>query len=189
MKPRRMLTVTFAVVLSIGVAGGVVGSFSGAGATRVSPPAGPPKSPVPAPKLPPCPTPTNVPLALPSATAETPPVNIVRRAAEPMSYEVRPGDSLWLIAETHLGQGERWTEVWQLNLEVGRDDGFLSDPDLIRPGWNLLLPADGTVSSEEALSVTISPAAEPGPSVKDAVPSPTRPLPCAKSRPVPPPVV
>ena len=56
-------------------------------------------------------------------------------------YRVRPGDSLWRIAERKLGSGLRWREVYQLN--EGRQfsgGGSLTDPHLIYPGWVLELP-------------------------------------------------
>lgn len=59
-------------------------------------------------------------------------------------YRVRPGDSLWRIAERELGSGLRWREVYRLN--EGRkfsDGGSLTDPHLIYPGWVLELPTDG----------------------------------------------
>ncbi|HVA60925.1 MAG TPA: hypothetical protein VNG13_10390 [Mycobacteriales bacterium] len=54
-------------------------------------------------------------------------------------------DNLWDIAERHLGDGQRWREIYQLN--EGRlqpDGGRLTRANLIRPAWVLLLPADAT---------------------------------------------
>lgn len=56
--------------------------------------------------------------------------------------EVRPGDTLWGLAEDHLGDGHRYSELVELN--AGRpqpDGGVLVDPDRIEPGWVLRLPA------------------------------------------------
>jgi hypothetical protein len=61
-----------------------------------------------------------------------------RRSPHPRSvrtYEVRPGDSLWSIAEAKLDDPYRWTEIWRLNRgrEVG-DDERLVKPGFIQPG-------------------------------------------------------
>jgi hypothetical protein len=57
------------------------------------------------------------------------------------SYVVRPGDSLWSIAEAKLGDPYRWTEIWKLNRgrRVGHEER-LERPGFIRPGWRLHLP-------------------------------------------------
>ena len=56
---------------------------------------------------------------------------------------VKPRDSLWKLAEDHLGDGLRWREVWELNRGLPQlDGGALSDPDLVRPGWILRMPDD-----------------------------------------------
>lgn len=56
------------------------------------------------------------------------------------SYTVRTGDSLWQIAEDRLGDGERWTEIWELNHDRIVAAGS-NDPHLIHIGWVLVLPA------------------------------------------------
>lgn len=54
---------------------------------------------------------------------------------------VSRGDSAWSIAETHLGDGMRWRELWDLNRGVAQPDGRAwTDPQIIRPGWQLRLP-------------------------------------------------
>lgn len=65
-------------------------------------------------------------------------------------YTVQPTyqgrtDNLWDISERHLGDGTRWREILRLN--QGREQaagGQLSDPDVLRAGWQLRLPADAT---------------------------------------------
>jgi DNA-binding SARP family transcriptional activator len=60
-----------------------------------------------------------------------------------LTYTVRPRDSLWKLAERHLGDGLRWRELWELNRDLPQPDGrSLRDPDLLRPGWLLRLPPD-----------------------------------------------
>ncbi|WP_086664163.1 BTAD domain-containing putative transcriptional regulator [Lentzea kentuckyensis] len=49
-------------------------------------------------------------------------------------------DSLWRIAERIYGPGggDRWPELYQLNRGVEQADGrSLSNPDLVRPGWQI----------------------------------------------------
>ncbi|MET8824800.1 LysM peptidoglycan-binding domain-containing protein [Streptomyces sp. NPDC004610] len=53
-------------------------------------------------------------------------------AANPTTYAVRKGDTLWSIAAAKLGKGTRWTEIAKLNK--------LSDADEITPGQKLKLP-------------------------------------------------
>jgi hypothetical protein len=56
---------------------------------------------------------------------------------------VQPRDSLWRVAERHLGDPFRWREIYELNRGRTFVDGdTLLDADLIRPGWVLRLPAD-----------------------------------------------
>lgn len=97
-------------------------------------------------------------VALPAvelAYSTSPPV--LQNGAEPSAPEpaddedgrptcvVRPRDSLWKLAEDHLGDGLRWRELWDLNRGREFPDGdVLADPDLIRPGWVLRLPLDAT---------------------------------------------
>jgi DNA-binding SARP family transcriptional activator len=59
------------------------------------------------------------------------------------TYSVQPGDTLWRIADDLLGDGADWTSLAALNL--GRDVGdgtHFVDPDRLREGWRLRLPAD-----------------------------------------------
>jgi DNA-binding SARP family transcriptional activator len=57
------------------------------------------------------------------------------------TYVVRPGDSLWSIADARLGDGADWTAISALNLGHTMTDGSrFIDPSAIRPGWTLALP-------------------------------------------------
>jgi nucleoid-associated protein YgaU len=74
-------------------------------------------------------------VALPGAAlVSTGPVRD-RRPEGPASVVVRPGDSLWDLAEEHLGDPRRWPELYALNRAV-----IGADPDLIRPAQRLRLP-------------------------------------------------
>ena len=50
------------------------------------------------------------------------------------AYVVAAGDSLWLIAKTQLGNGNRWPEIYALNQAI------LADPELIFAGQKLAMP-------------------------------------------------
>ncbi|MEC3974327.1 LysM peptidoglycan-binding domain-containing protein [Amycolatopsis sp. H20-H5] len=51
-------------------------------------------------------------------------------------------DSLWRVAQRCLGDGDRWPEIWKLNQGATQTDGrVLTTPSLVRPGWQLQLPA------------------------------------------------
>ncbi|WP_413757624.1 BTAD domain-containing putative transcriptional regulator [Streptomyces sp. MMBL 11-3] len=57
--------------------------------------------------------------------------------------EGRHHDSLWEVAERHLGDGRRYKEIYQLNKDRTQPDGSkLSEASLIRPGWIMEMPAD-----------------------------------------------
>ena len=61
------------------------------------------------------------------------------------TYTVQTGDSLWKIAEHHLGDGTRYKEIAQLNYDKIQPDGrTLTQEHWIDPGWTLTLPADAT---------------------------------------------
>lgn len=63
------------------------------------------------------------------------------RHARRLTYTVERGDTLWDIAGARLGDPHRWPEIYRLNQGRPQPDGrALTDPDLIYPGWKLLLP-------------------------------------------------
>jgi nucleoid-associated protein YgaU len=70
---------------------------------------------------------------------------------------VRRGDSAWGLAEQHLGDGMRWRELWELNRDRPQPDGRAwTDPQIIVPGWHLVLPSDVTSrSSPSAAAASI----------------------------------
>ena len=81
-------------------------------------------------------------------TAEDYPVDgggrIVALQPEPeiRTVTVQAGDYLRKIARTHLGDENRWREIYELNRGVTQADGrALTNANLIRIGWILQLPA------------------------------------------------
>lgn len=111
------------------------------------------------------------------------PAQNVQPSGDHVQYTVRHGDSLWRIAESFLGGGLRWTEIWELN--KGRDMGAgrtFADPGSILPGWVLELPVaalsgDAEPTEQPSEPPTSSPSAEPtpvGPAV-EATAEPTPP--------------
>ncbi|MFI0744822.1 BTAD domain-containing putative transcriptional regulator [Streptomyces sp. NPDC021224] len=59
--------------------------------------------------------------------------------------EGRHHDSLWDIAQRHLGDGRRYKEIYSLNKDRVQPDGSkLSQASLIRPGWIMEMPGDAT---------------------------------------------
>jgi LysM repeat protein len=60
----------------------------------------------------------------------------------PDQYAVQDGDTLWAIAQTELGDGSRWQEIWSLNQGAETPSGgTFDDPDLIEIGMVLQLPS------------------------------------------------
>lgn len=71
------------------------------------------------------------------------------------------GDTLWDLAERHLGAGTRYTEIRDLNAHRTQPDGrTLANADWILPGWTLVLPADAH-DVPQASEAPRTPAAEP----------------------------
>jgi putative peptide zinc metalloprotease protein len=82
-------------------------------------------------------------------------------------YVVQPGDTLWGIADQHLGDPERWTVIFDLNAGVPQPDGrSLVDPDLIYPGWKLELPG-----SQPAAAIIPSSSPPVGQAAADLIPA------------------
>ncbi len=69
-------------------------------------------------------------------------------------HTVERRDSLRMLAEQYLGDPNRWTEVFVLNRgQAQADGGSLTDPARLRPGWQLVMPADAQLPSAGAPSI------------------------------------
>jgi LysM repeat protein len=104
--------------------------------------------------------------------AALPDTEVAARAQEPApTYEVQRRDTLWDIAERHLGDPLRWPEIFQLNEGCPQaDGGCLSDPDLIHAGWRLQLPGDA-VGVAPTPDATASGSSQRSPAPPDTVPA------------------
>ncbi len=112
--------------------------------------------------------------ALPDAPFAPAPAVTVDPAAVP-TYQVQRRDTLWDIAERHLGDPLRWQEIFQLNEGCPQaDGGCLTDPDLIFAGWQLQLPADAVGLAPPPAPVP-APVAPEGPTTPDATDAPDGP--------------
>ncbi|KAA9159436.1 LysM peptidoglycan-binding domain-containing protein [Amycolatopsis acidicola] len=73
-----------------------------------------------------------------AATAPPRPITVSPKPAENLvSCPVVHGDTLWTLAERHLGAGTRYHEIVHLNLAL-----LGENPDELEPGWTLWLPSD-----------------------------------------------
>ncbi|MEU8242748.1 LysM peptidoglycan-binding domain-containing protein [Actinoplanes missouriensis] len=70
---------------------------------------------------------------IPGQVLQLPPKQPV--GAIPRLYTVKRGDTLFGIAKSQLGDGNRWPEIFRLNRDV------LDNPDRIVPGQTLILPS------------------------------------------------
>ena len=69
--------------------------------------------------------------------------SVVAAPAQPVATQhtisVKPGDSLWKVAQENLGRGNRWHELLAVNPSI-------VDPSRIRAGANLVIPAASSPS-------------------------------------------
>lgn len=84
---------------------------------------------------------------------------------------VRAGDTLWALAQEHLGDPERWPEIFAANRSI------IADPDEIDVGWTLVIPsmeiADSKPPADSVAYPDVAQPAEPEPVVANSVLHPT----------------
>ena len=99
-------------------------------------------------------------LTLPAVPAAASPATT---AGPEQTIVVEPGDTLWQIAQDHLGGGDRYPEIAAASTELQTDGTRLVDPDLIRSGWTLHLPTGASTAqaAEEAHAPATPQATEP----------------------------
>ncbi len=89
--------------------------------------------------------------AAPIAYVDVPPANAGSVEAAPsarpatavrgVEVVVRRGDTLWALAEQHLGAGQDWPQIAHANYGRPQPDGrTLTDAHWIYPGWRLIVP-------------------------------------------------
>lgn len=74
------------------------------------------------------------------------------------SYMINGHETLWDIAETTLGDGSRYVEIFNLNQGVVQKDGaaLLSTNQLLHDGWVLTLPQDAKIPQPIAGNGTVT---------------------------------
>ena len=90
------------------------------------------------------------------------------------------GDTLSEIAQQHLDDAEAWPRIFEASRGIPQPDGRrLTDPDLILPGWHVLIPAAAEATPElpaspqpEQAEPTLQ-TAKPAPSSAPATPAPS----------------
>jgi nucleoid-associated protein YgaU len=102
------------------------------------------------PTIPTTPTPTPTPTPVTPAPVKPTPKPVPKPAPKPAPkkityYTVKPGDTLSGIALKYYHNGHNWSPIYNANKSgTKRADGtkgMISNPNLIRVGWKLIIPA------------------------------------------------
>jgi LysM repeat protein len=89
--------------------------------------------------------PTTSPSPAPALDTPAAPSRAETHTRSSRTIEVQRGDTLWAIAATHLGQGDRWEDIAGLNEgHVMNDDRTFHASEALRPGWLIRIPDTAT---------------------------------------------
>lgn len=103
-------------------------------------------------------------LVMPGVPASTPEAPAQAAETPPQTVTVERGQTLSSIAQHHLGDEDRWPEIFDASKDIAQPGGYhLEDPDQIDIGWTLRVPG----------TVTEAPAA---PAAEDATPAESVPV-------------
>jgi hypothetical protein len=107
----------------------------------------------------------SAPAARPAGQAVSMPISVT-------SVTVVPGETLYGIAKAKLGNGDDWPTVYHENADAPEPGGaHLTDPDLIRPGWTILIDTATPTTGPAGAAPAVAPATP--------APAPTHPAPIA----------
>ncbi|SMX95228.1 hypothetical protein BSP109_02852 [Brevibacterium sp. Mu109] len=75
----------------------------------------------------------------------------IEDAAPAETVTVVRGDTLWDISEEETGNPHRYKEVFEASKGTRQPGGeYLTDPDLIKPGWTITIPRDVPAADDQA---------------------------------------
>lgn len=75
---------------------------------------------------------------------------------ETSTITVRQGDSLWALAEEHLGDGQQWRQIADLNEGHTMSDGrVFRSTGALQPGWQLTVPVAEIPAATQAPSTAV----------------------------------
>ncbi|MEO5664549.1 MAG: LysM peptidoglycan-binding domain-containing protein, partial [Nocardioides sp.] len=90
--------------------------------------------------------------AVPMQVAHTHQPAALSAAVETTEVIIQQGDTLWALAERHLGAGERWRQLAEANVGRTMEGGSVFDANRdLRPGWTLLVP-----TNSQGMTVTVA---------------------------------
>ncbi|NLD78037.1 MAG: LysM peptidoglycan-binding domain-containing protein [Acidimicrobiales bacterium] len=106
------------------------------------------------------------------------------RAGE--EYVVKAGDTLSEIADAELGDPTRYPELFEASRDTVQPDGSrLTDPDLIRPGWQITIPGQPAHEEKVSSPTEVEDTATPAPATQPRTEAPTVEAPSLDAAPAP----